>query len=78
MMGTIDPDPEAIPLAPERELWLMIGHIEERSRAARVVARWKRYAAHHAPGNVEAQGLLSKVALEILCAVEEEPTDADT
>ena len=60
------------PLSPERELWRMIGAVEERTRAARIIARWRAYAAHHAPANVEAHALLSKAALEILCAVEGE------
>ncbi len=57
-----------------REMWVFIGRLEERARAARIVASWKRYAAHHAPANYEAQALLSKAALEIMCAVEEDNT----
>lgn len=56
-----------------REMWVFIGRLEERARAARIIASWKRYAMHHAPDNHAAQGLLSKAALEILCAIEEEP-----
>lgn len=59
-----------------REMWVFIGRLEERARAARVVASWKRYAAHHAPVNYEAQALLSKAALEIMCSIEEESGDA--
>jgi hypothetical protein len=68
--------PPAPPADPSRELWVFIGRLEERTRAARVVASWKRYCAHHAPNNHEAQALLSKVALEILCTTGEEATDA--
>lgn len=71
------PAPGEAPADPMRDLWVFIGRLEERARAARVVARWKRYAGHHAPGNYEAQALLSKVALEILCSTEGEEGESD-
>lgn len=60
---------------PLRETWVLIGRLEERTRAVRVVASWKDYCAHHAPGSHELQAILSKVALEILCSTEEETTE---
>lgn len=81
LCGTVHPQSEGCPgvpapvASPERELWRFIGHVEERTRAARVVARWKRFCATQSPGDFELQAVLSKVALEILCAVEEEGGD---
>lgn len=75
----LDPS-DVLPNPPDqtaRDMWVFIGRLEERARAARVVAQWKRYALHHAPNNHEAQALLSKAALEIMCALEEERGDAD-
>lgn len=57
--------------APEREMWVLIGRIEERTRCGRVVADWKRFAATQKPDDFDTQALLSQVVLEIIYATEE-------
>lgn len=69
------PEPAPQPEASLRDIWMLIGRIEERTRAGRVIASWKRYVATHQPEAFEMQAILSKVALEILCSTEE-PDDA--